>query len=67
MLGEMGLWTLNNYAIRAKEKGKLEKSRMAKVAVEIVKKYLENEFDYLGKEQKYYLINKYGPKKSPDQ
>lgn len=38
---------------------------MAQVAVEIVKKYLEDGFDYLGQEGKYNLINRYGPKKCP--
>jgi len=67
LLGDMGLWVLGNYAQRQQEKGKQEKRRMALVAVEIVKKYTESGFDYLGKEGKYYLINKYGPKKCPDQ
>lgn len=40
---------------------------MALVAVEIVKKYLESGFEYLGQEGKYNLINKFGPKKCPNE
>jgi hypothetical protein len=50
LLGEMGLWVLTNYANRQQEKGKTEKRKMAQVAIEIVKNYQENGFDYLGKE-----------------
>ena len=38
---------------------------MALVAVEIVKKYLEDGLNYLGQEGKYNLINRFGPKKCP--
>jgi hypothetical protein len=31
-----------------------------------VKNYLESGFDYLGKENKYYFINKFSSKKNPD-
>ena len=67
LLGEMGLWVLTNYANKQREKGKTEKRKMALVAVEIVKKYLESGFEYLGKEGKYNLINKFGPKKCPNE
>ena len=62
----MGLWVLTNYANRQKEKGKAEKRKMAQTAVDIIKKYLEEGFDYLGKEGKYNLINRFGPKKCPE-
>jgi hypothetical protein len=65
LLGEMGLWVLTNYANRQREKGKTEKRKMALVTIDIVKKYLEEGTDYLGKEGKYNLINKFGPKKCP--
>lgn len=42
------MWVLTNYANRQREKGKTEKRKMAQVAVEIVKKYLEDGFEYLG-------------------
>jgi len=63
----MGLWILTNYANRQREKNKTEKRKMAQVAVDIVKKYLENGFEYLGQEGKYNLLNRYGPKKCPAQ
>eukprot|EP00351_Strombidinopsis_sp_SopsisLIS2011_P004899 CAMPEP_0116881222 /NCGR_PEP_ID=MMETSP0463-20121206/13321_1 /TAXON_ID=181622 /ORGANISM="Strombidinopsis sp, Strain SopsisLIS2011" /LENGTH=48 /DNA_ID= /DNA_START= /DNA_END= /DNA_ORIENTATION= len=36
---------------------------MARTAVDLVKNYLENSLDYLGKENKYNLTNRFGPKK----
>ena len=65
LLGEMGMWVLTNYANRQREKGKTDKRKMAQVAVEIVKKYLEDGFDYLGQAGKYNLINRYNAKKCP--
>lgn len=44
----MGLWVLTNYANKQREKGKTDKRKMALVAVEIVKKFLESGYDYLG-------------------
>jgi len=38
---------------------------MGQVAVELIKNYLENGLDYIGKENKYYFINKFAPKKDP--
>lgn len=35
--------------------------------MEIVEKYLENGLDVLGEEKKYNFINKFGPKKCPEQ
>jgi MYND finger len=67
LLGEMGMWVLTNYANRQQEKGKTEKRKMALVCVDIIKKYIEEGYDYLGKEGKYNLINKFGPKKCPAQ
>ena len=39
---------------------------MARTAIDLISKYLENEFDILGKETKYNLANRFGPKKCPD-
>ena len=39
---------------------------MARTCIDLISKYLENEFDVLGKENKYNLANRYGPKKCPD-
>ena len=40
---------------------------MAQVAIEIVKSYLEHGLDNLGQENKYNFLNKFSPKKLPDQ
>jgi len=66
LLGDVGLWVLTNHASRMKEKGKTEKRQRAQICADIVKSYLENGFDYLGKENKYNFINKFSPKKMPD-
>ena len=39
---------------------------MVRTAVDLISKYLESEFDVLGKEVKYNLTNRFGPKKCPD-
>jgi hypothetical protein len=36
------------------------------VCAEIVKSFLEQGLDYLGKENKYHFINKFSPKKQPE-
>lgn len=39
---------------------------MTQTAIDIVQNYLEHGFDQLGKESKYNLLNKFGPKKCPE-
>ena len=65
LLGEMGQWALSNYCNRQREKGKVEKKKMGLLAIDMIKNYLENGLDYLGKENKYNFMNKFGPKKCP--
>lgn len=67
LLGELGIWALTNYSMRQKEKGLQEKRKMAQVAIEIVKSYLEHGLDNLGQENKYNFLNKFSPKKLPAQ
>lgn len=47
LLGELGIWSLTNYMNVQKDKGKIEKKKMAAVAIEILKNYLEHGLDYL--------------------
>ena len=67
LLGEVGLWVLTNYCSRQKDKGKTEKRKKGLIAIELIKSYLEAGFDYIGKENKYNFINKYSPKKLPNE
>lgn len=67
LLGETGLWALKNYELRCAEKGKDEKKKKARVAIDLISDYLTNNWDNLGKVAKYNLKNRYGPKKLPDQ
>lgn len=36
---------------------------MTRTAIDLIKNYLENGLDYIGKENKYNLTNRFGPKK----
>lgn len=65
ILGELGAWVLTNYVNRQREKGRAEKKKQGQVALELVKNFLENGFDQLVQEKKYYFLNKYSPKKLP--
>ena len=67
LLGEVGLWALNNYCTRQLEKGKVDKRKKGLLCIDIVKSYLEVGLDYLSQEKKYYFMNKFSPKKLPDQ
>lgn len=67
LLGDTGIWVLTQYANKLKEKNKVEKKKKVMLCIEIIKNYLENGLDYLGKENKYNFMNKYSPKKLPDQ
>lgn len=67
LLGDTGLWALKNYTQRQMEKGNEEKKKMARVATDIVTKYLESGMEVLGKENKYHATNRYSPKKCPEQ
>ena len=66
ILGDTGLWALKNYQTRQAEKGKEDKKKMVRTAIDLIEKYNESGFDVLGKESKYNLLNKWGPKKCPD-
>ena len=44
----------------------MERRKEGLVALELLKSYMENGFDYIGKENKYNFINKYSPKKCPE-
>ena len=46
---------------------KTDKRKKTQVAIEIVKNYLEKGTDYIGIDKKYYFMNKYSPKKCPQQ
>lgn len=66
LLGDTGLWALKSYLIHQTQKGNEEKKKMARVAIDLVSKYLETGLDMLGVEKKYNMLNRFGPKKCPD-
>jgi len=67
VLGHTGLWALRqqiNFAVETKDN---ELKKKAKVCLELIEKLIENNYDVIGEEKKYNFINKFGPKKCPDQ
>lgn len=68
LIGEVGLYTLENWQKRLKEKNKTEKRKQVLACIDIVKKVLENHgLQHFERESKYHLINRFSPKKFPDQ
>lgn len=67
LLGDTGLWALKNYQVHQTQKGNEEKKKMARNAIDLVAKYLETGLDMLGVENKYNMLNRFGPKKCPAQ
>jgi hypothetical protein len=67
MISEVGIWMLENAITRCKELGDKDQMKKYKVCLDIVKKILDKGIDYFSKEGKYHLMNKYSPKKNPDQ
>ena len=65
LLGDTGLWALKNYQVHQTQKGKEEKKKMARNAIDLVTKYLETGLDVLGMQNKYNMLNRFGPKKCP--
>lgn len=67
ILGEIGIWALKNYEERMNNKGKADKKKKARNAIELIEEFLANGWDNLGKLSKYNIKNRFGPKKLPDQ
>lgn len=66
ILGEFGLWSLKAQQDIAKDKKDKDLKNKLQVAIDLIEKYVESEFEVIGNEKKYYFINKYGPKKCPE-
>jgi hypothetical protein len=67
LMSNMGVWMLQHYADKVKQQGKMDKLKKVRVALEIVKNIMEKDMAYISQEKKYNFINKFGPKKCPDQ
>ena len=67
VLGDVGLWALKLNLDQAKEDKNAELKKKLNICIDIVEKYLESGFDVLSDEKKYNFMNKFGPKKCPDQ
>lgn len=66
LLGDTGLWALKNFTTNAMEAGNDEDKKKARVATDLVAKYLETGMDALGQEKQYNRMNKFSAKKMPD-
>lgn len=67
MVSEVGIWILENSIMREKELGNTDRMKQYKTCLDIVKKIMDKGIDYFSKEGKYHLMNKFSPKKCPDQ
>jgi len=67
VLGDVGLWALNCLLDQAKEQKDTEMKKKLTLCIDIIEKYLDSSFGVLGDEKKYNFMNKFGPKKCPEQ
>lgn len=67
LLGNTGLWVIKNYMTRQTEKGNEEKKKRARTVLDIIQNYLDNGMTQLSRLNKFNMMNKFGPKKMPDQ
>jgi len=67
LVSEVGIWILENSINREKELGNKVRAKQYKTCLEIVKKIMNDNIDYFKKEGKYHLMNKFSPKKCPDE
>jgi len=67
ILGELGLWILRCRLDEAKAAKNAELKKKLQVMIDLVEKYMETGLDVLEQEKKYHFINKYSPKKCPEQ
>jgi TPR repeat protein len=67
LISEVGVWLFNTGITREKELGNKEQTKKLKICLDIIKKILDKGIEYFEKEGKYHLMNKYSPKKCPDQ
>jgi len=65
VLGETGLWALKSYQLRQADKGNEEKKLRARVAIDLVNKFLESGYEVLGQVKKYESLNRFSPKRCP--
>ena len=66
----VGMWLMDNHLNRIKELGaSKEEQKKVKTCIDIIKKVHEKGWshEYFEKESKYHLVNKFSPKKCPDE
>jgi len=67
LVSEVGIWLFEVAVAREKELGNKDKMKQYKTCLDIINKIMEKGIEYFHKEGKYHLMNKYSPKKCPDQ
>lgn len=66
VLGDLGAWAAKCHLERAKESGDSDLKKKWQVVLDIIDKNIESGLDVLGEEKKYNFMNKFGPKKCPN-
>lgn len=67
ILGDTGMWALKLQQDACKNAGNKDEAKKIGVAIDLVQNYMDNNLTVLSQEKKYNFINKFGPKKCPDQ
>ena len=64
-----GLWMAKRFAARSKLEGDADGRKRATTVADIIEKHMDEQDGqaFLADEKKYNFINKFGPKKLPDQ
>ena len=67
ILGDFGAWSAKCHLDKAKESGDSETKKKYQVILDVIEKYMETGLDVLSDEKKYNFMNKFGPKKCPNE
>ena len=69
LLSNTGLWMAKRFAARSKLEGDADGRKRATTVADIIEKHMDEQDGqaFLADEKKYNFINKFGPKKLPDQ
>lgn len=67
LISEVGIWLFEVAITREKELGNKDRIKQYRTCLDIIKKIMDKGIEYFQKEGKYHLMNKFSPKKCPDQ
>jgi len=68
LFSNVGIWIMENWLARTKELGgNKDLEKRIKTCLDITKKINDKGIEYFEKESRYHLLNKYSPKKCPEE